>query len=281
MVDKAKKDEKKSEVKTPEPKKKVIPTVNKHREGNLAYMKSVYPDTEISDDNWGESMNNAMGEHALPKLKRYDEANNNLMAMVGGEPELSKILADMAQGAKFTEVLPRYVDIENLKLAPGDPDYTKWQANNKQRKTDYQSSLDRKTQIENNQIKSQKTIEAFFSEKKMDDTAKKEYGSFVADLLDRAYAGELTTEFLNKMFHAKNYVDDVKTAEVVGTVKGKNEKIVTEEMKDKKKKQGDGLPDINGGNAREKETTPDTADEFTKSLRKITSRKPIIKGNRI
>lgn len=250
-----------------------------YREVNAAYMKEMYPETEIGDDNYDAMVQKTMAEHFIPKMKGYDEANKKLRAMMSTEPELGKILADMAQGATFVEVLPRYVDVENLKLEPGDPDYTKWEANNKTRMESYQANMDRKTQIENNQRKSMETIASWFEEKKFEDNQKEEYAQFVSDLLERAYQGELTTEFLNKMFYAMNYEKDMEQAEKLGEVRGRNEKIVAEDLEEKGKMAGDGLPVVSGGAAKEKEVTPDNASPIVKALRQMTTKKSVLPGN--
>jgi hypothetical protein len=252
-------------------------STGEYRETNMSFMKKLMPDVEITDGNYTEVAERAMAEHMIPKLKAYGEANDNLKAMMHGEQKLAKILTDMAQGAKFEEVLPRYVDVENLRLEPGDPDYSTWEANNKKRKMEYKENLDRQTQLENNQMASRQNIEKFFEEKGMDDEAKGEYGAFVGNMLDRAYAGEITPEFLNKMYHAMKYKDDVQAAEAAGAIKVKNEKIVEKKMRSKK---GDGLPVINGGgSAEQKGQAPDNADALTKSLRAFTGKKSVLGGD--
>jgi hypothetical protein len=250
-----------------------------YREANESYMKSMYPDTEINDGNYDEMVAKTMAEHFIPKMKGYQEANEKLRAMMTSEPELGKILADMAQGAKFVEILPRYVDVQNLKLEPGDPDYSTWEANNKARMESYHQNLDRQTQLQNNQRKSMETIASWFEEKGFGDEDQKGFTSFVSELLDRAYSGEITPEFLNKMYYAMNYEEDVKKAEEVGAVKGRNEKIVVEDLEESAMKAGDGMPVITGGVSAEKEERPDNADPLTKSLRGLKNKKSVLPGN--
>lgn len=245
------------------------------------YLKSVNGEEDINDDNYTTVLEKTVAEHVIPRMKAYDQANTNLKAMIHGDPKLGRILADMAKGARFEEVLPRYYDANDFLMQPGDPDYSKWEAANKERMASYQNSLDAETQLENNRIKSEETIRSWFEEKGLQDTERKEYGSFVAELLDRAYAGEITTEFLNKMFYAWKYQDDVAEAEKVGELRGRNAKIVNEKMEEDLQKEGDGLPVIEGGVTKEKEAPIEEspADPLVQSLRERNKRTPVIPGN--
>lgn len=250
-----------------------------YREGNMEYMKNVFPDAEINDDNYAEMMDRTMSEHVRPRMESYNKANNNLKAMVNSEPKFAMILGDMAKGAKFEEALPRYLDTRNLKLMPGDPDYTTWEANNKTRETNYAAEQEYKKKIDDNKKKSEVTITDWYEKKGMDDAAKKEYGMFVANSLDRAYAGEMDEDFLDKMYYAMNYKNDVAKAEEVGTIKGKNDKIVEEKLKEKNNTKGDGMPVIDGGVAKVEETTPETGNALEKGLRMRGKKKSVIPGN--
>lgn len=277
MVDKKKDAEVKEEVKSSE----VAPVVNKekvgYRDGNMEYMKSMNPDVEIGDDNYSSMMDETMGKHVIPKMKGYDAANLNLKAMMESEPKLAKILADMSQGAKFEEVLPRYIDVANLTPAEGDDNYAAWEGNNKKRMDDYNSSEKRRGTVKANKSRSEKVISDWYDKKGMDDEGKKGFGTYVADLLDKAYSGDITPKFLDKMFNSMNYDGDVASAAEVGNIKGKNEKIVEGKMKEEAKQKGDGMPNIDGGSTKEvKEKAPDNSDGITRNLRNFTSKKSIL-----
>lgn len=244
------------------------------------YLKGLNPGLEINDDNYVSTMEQTLAEKIMPRMQAYDEANTNLRAMMHGNPKLGKVLADMAKGARFEEALPRYYDVSGFKLEPGDPDYTKWEAANKQRMTEYQASLDRETQMENNRKKSEEVISSWFSEKGLDDKGKEEYGSFVSDLLERAYAGEITPEFLNKLYYAMTYQDDLAKAQKAGEIKAKNEKIAMETLKEDTALKGDKLPVIDGGAAKEKvEPKPDNANPLVQGLRSMGQKKTVLPGN--
>lgn len=262
---------------TEEMKKETTTSKGEYREANTNYLKSLYPDMEINDENYSSTMEKAMGEKIIPKMESYDRANTKFKQMMHSEPVMANVMADVSQGESFTTALPRYLDIASLELKPGDPDYTKWEENNKARVENYKASMDRKTQIENNQRKSEEEISKFFNEMSMDDDSKQGFANFVTELMDRAYAGEVTKTFLNKMYHAWKYEDDLKLAEETGTTKGRNQKIMDEKMNDEKVKEGDGLPVIDGGVSKERVAKP--VDPFAEGLRKSVSKKSILSGN--
>lgn len=268
------------EVKAAEVAPKKSESKGEYAETNRSFLQGLNPGLEINDDNYVSTMEKTLAETIMPRMTAYDDANKNLKAMVHGNPNLGKVLSDMAKGAKFEEALPRYYDPNGFKLEPGDPDYIKWEAAGKQRMADYEKDMDRQTQMENNRKKSEETINAWFEEKQMDDDSKKEYGSFVSELLERAYAGEVTPEFLNKMKYAMDYKDDVAKAAEAGEVKGRNEKIVTEKLEEDTALKGDKLPVIDGGGATEKvEEKPDNANPLVKSLRGMKQRTSVLPNN--
>jgi len=254
-------------------------SAGEYKDDVVSFLKKDNPDLEVTDDNYLSLMEKTMAGEVIPKMNAYDEANVNLRAMMSDNPNLSKVMADMAKGAKFEEALPRYYDTQGMVLEEGDPDYTKWEAANKDRMFRYKEDLDRETQLENNRVKSQATIQEWFDNKELSDTDKGEYGTFVKETLARAYEGEVTQEFLNKMYYAMKYKDDVAGAAAAGEVKGKNATIVEDDAL-VEGRNGDGIPSISGGSTEAKtEALPDTADPFVRGLRGMSSRKSVIDGN--
>ena len=195
------------------------------------------------------------------------------------EGKLAMILGDMGKGARFEEVLPKYVDTRNLELKPGDPDYTVWEANNKHREDTYNQAKTRKEEIMNNTNETQRITSEWFKEQAMDEGMQKEYGDFVTKFLDDAYSGIMSKDFHNSMKRMMNYDADMASATEAAEVKGKNTKIVEGKMEEKKKTAGDGLPNIEGGASNQKETKPETGNNLEKGLRRMQTKKPVISGN--
>src|SRR3990172_8538837 len=105
-----------------------------YREPAMKALKSYYgEDAEISDDDYGFKMEEMVAKDYLPtkeKNKRYEDANTNIMAFMDDNPEMSGILSDVSSGAKFQQVLPKYVDLEALIDSKGG-DEAAWEENSK------------------------------------------------------------------------------------------------------------------------------------------------------
>ena len=249
-----------------------------YRDGNMEYMKGMYPDTEINDDNYSSMMEETLGKQ-IPKMKNYDKTNKSLRAMMDSEPTLSKILGDMAKGGKFEEVLPRYLDTRNLELKPGDPDYTVWEANNKHREDAYEQKMNREKEIMSNEQESQRIISQWFKDNKYDDAAQKEYRQNVAKSMEGPYDGKISKEFLDGEKRRINYESDMAKETKAAEIKGKNTTIVEQKMKEEKVKTGDGLPVIDGGASKTKETPKETGNALERGLRNRGNKKSVIPNN--
>lgn len=267
----------KTEVKTVEPKASGTSASGEYKEGNIEFMRSMNPGMEINDENYVSSMESTLANVA-PRIKNYDEASNNLKAMIYDNPKLGMVLTDMSKGDKFESAFPRHFDISSLEPKPGDPNHDAWEAATIERKAAYDSHVAEQKAIDENITKSEQVIEEWFDKKGYDDAAKTAFGTFVIGLLERAYKGEITEEFLNKMDKAMNHEDEVQKAAEAGEIKGRNEKIVAEKMNDEELKKGDGLADLTGGGEAQEavEAKPDNADRLTRGLRQLTSKRPLL-----
>jgi Asp-tRNA(Asn)/Glu-tRNA(Gln) amidotransferase C subunit len=250
-----------------------------YREANMEYMKGMYPDSEINDDNYSDMIERTMSEKLIPTAKKYHEGNEKLKALMHSEGKLAMILGDMGKGAKFEEVLPKYVDVRNLELKPGDPDYTVWEANNKHREDTYKQAMSREEEIRNNTNETMRIMSDWFKEQNMDEGMQKEYGDFVTKFLDEAYAGKMSKDFHNAMKRLMNYDSDMKKETEAAEIKGRNAKIVEEKMAEKEKKAGDGYPVIEGGQSKQKETKKVEDNALVKGLKGRQNRKSVIPGN--
>ena len=254
-------------------------STGEYREANMEYMRNMYPDSEINDDNYGEMMDKTMSEKLIPTAKKYHEGNEKLKALMHSEGKLAMILGDMGKGAKFEEVLPKYVDVRNLELKPGDPDYTVWEANNKHREDTYKESMSREEEIRNNTNETMRIMSEWFKDQNMDEGMQKEYGDFVTKFLDEAYAGKMSKDFHNSMKRLMTYDADMKNATEAAEIKGKNAKIVEEKMEEKQKKSGDGMPVIEGGAAKQDETKNVKGNKLVEGLKSRNQKRSVIPGN--
>jgi len=248
-------------------------TVGEYKEKAKEAMKGYYgPDTEITDDNYDSLVGGMAGEATVMKEKigKYDAANKNIMAFMEDNPAMSGVLADVSSGAKFEQVLPKYVDIEALIDSKGG-DETSWEENNKARMSNYEKIQARKKMLAENEAKSINTVKEFMAEKKLEGENADEFGKFLAEIIDAANSGNLTTELLEAAYYAKNYKKDVMEAQQIGEVSAKNAQI-EEKMKSEADLKGDGTPDLESTNEAV-ETKTGSGDEIADSLEKIIKSK--------
>lgn len=209
------------------------------------------------------------------KLKSYDEANLKLIAMMEDEPELSSILSDMSRGAKFIQVLGRYVD--PMELPKDESDVAEWENNAKLREEKYKMRMSREQELAANEEKSMATLEAFIADKKLEGEDVAKFGNLIADFLDRAYSGNIDEKFLEAMFYYMNRDNELSQASELAALKAKNEKIQTEKF-NAKEMTGDNLPNLNGsGNYESKDDEDANLDPITRNLKKhLNNQRPVI-----
>jgi len=247
-----------------------------YKEPAMEVMKEYYgEDVEINDDNYGYKMEEMVVKDYKPmkeKMGKYESANKNILAMMESEPELSGILSDMSQGAKFSETLPKYMDVQALVDSKGG-DEAAWEENNKARMSNYEKMQAHKAQMAANEEKSLKTVKKFMADKKLEGENAEMFGKFIADVIDRANSGDLTEQFLESMYYGMNYKKDVAMAEELGKVSERNKKI-EETVKSEAELQGDKLPKIKS--ADEKVAMSDTGDFADKLEKSLKTRKSIV-----
>jgi putative methionine-R-sulfoxide reductase with GAF domain len=234
---------------------------------------------DITDDNYDGMVETLVTDatEMKEKIGKYDAANRNILAMMESEPELSGILADMSGGAKFSQVLPKYIDLQALLESKGG-DESVWEENNKTRMSKYEQMQAHKAQMAANEEKSIATVNKFMADKKLEGENADAFGNYVAEMIDRANSGDLSEEFLEAMFNAMNYKRDVAMAEEVGEVAGRNASIEEKAKSEEEiKSGGDKVPVLkSGGETPEEEVEEDT---FESRFEKRMKRKPsILKG---
>ena len=244
----------------------------------MSAMKAHYGE-DVSDEDYVPKMEKMVADDLLPKaekLGRYDESNDKMMAMIEDEPELGGVLSDMSRGGKFLKVLPKYVDTKSLE-PDGEDDMQEWEANVKTREDNYKMANERKATIAANLEKSNQAIEDFVSEKNLDEPGKIKFGETLADFLDKAYAGEITKEFLDAMYYWMNRDSELADQRKAGELAATNKKISQKFASDSDIRRGDGLPSLNGSS--DMQETPIEKDPVAASLNKhLEGHKSILNG---
>lgn len=248
----------------------------------ISAMKAHYgEDFTPAAEDYTSKLEGMVATDLLPKagkLKSYDEANTRIIAMMEDEPVLSSIMTEVGQGRKFLSSVKQHLDVANLP-EDDDSDMAAWENNAKMRESKYNEKMARQAEIASNEEKSMATLEAFISEKGLDDANKIKFGQLIADFLDRAYSGDITKEFLDVMYYYMNRDTELAKASEMGEIRGKNAKIEKTKFAEEDYA-GDGLPDINsGGGISGNEEDKTVSDPVLVSLNRHLDQKPIL-GNR-
>ena len=202
-----------------------------------------FPNVEVTDENRADLI------AAAKKIERHDKINRELSEIAENDPTFGRILIDLRKGADFQTALARHVDVENLSPMEGDPNYEEWNANISKRK-DAMAEREKKQAEEQENIESSiKALKEFKESKGLKDEDAEGFIKYMMEILDSAFSGRLTPEFINRMYLAMNYdVDTDKNYQKgvqIGEVKASNKKL--SDLKEKDDKENTGLPDMSGG----------------------------------
>jgi len=217
----------------------------------MGHMKSYYgEDVEINDLNYYQKMEEMVSKDYGPtkeKNTKYETANKNVQAMMHDNPEMGGVLADMGKGAKAGQVLNKYFDLQAI-IDSGGGDDDMYEENNKARTANYEKYQAHLKTLTDNEEKSFAVIEEFKKEKKLEGENADKFGNWIADAIEAANMGNITKDFLERMYYAMNYESDVADAKKIGEISTKNAAI-DEKMKSEEELQlGDGTPRIESAN---------------------------------
>lgn len=245
---------------------------------NEYYGEDIKPDSP----DYPKKLEGLISKDLLPKAERlgqFETANKKLVAIMTDEPMLSGILSDMGSGAPFMHALVRNVDPKTFEPV-SEPDKAAWEQNNKIRMDRLSAKEARAVEIAANEEKSVKAIEDFVTAKGMADSDKAEFAKQIGEFLDRAFSGDITTDFLEALYWSLNRDKDLEEQYTLGNLAGKNERIAIEHLK-QSDLTGDKLPNLSsaGGANDSNEETSEVLDPRVKSLDDFLSRGSIL-GNR-
>lgn len=211
-----------------------------------------FPNIEITEENKGDLL------AAAKKIERHDRINRELAEIAESDPTFGRILIDLRKGADFQTALARHVDVENLAPMEGDPNYEEWNTNISKRKETMAEREKRKAEEQENIESSIQALKEFKESKGLKDEDAEGFLKYMMEILDSAFNGKLTPEFINRMYLAMNYDADTDSnyqkGVQEGSVKARNEKL--SDLKEKEDKDGTGLPDMSGGGGKMKNNKP-------------------------
>jgi hypothetical protein len=233
------------------------PEVKKHRYHER--LAKEYPDRKLETD---EDYENTHEEY-VKNLEGYRErgtvANQKLIALFEAEPQIADVVSAMINGATMRSALARHMDLKDLVPEEGDPDYSDYEKNNKDRLARLEKVDQFNREFNENVNFSTKAIEEFTEENNLKPEEAEKFLTDFDNILKEIYRGKITKETLTKIMRAVKHDEAVQAAKEEGEIKGKNEAIKAE--KEKEKKPDDGIPALKktGDTIEEKEKKPEQA----------------------
>ena len=230
-------EEKKPEEIKPEEKKPE--EVKKHKYHDR--LSKAFPQRQFTTDDEYEEGH----EEYVKGLEGYKErgikANQSLIALFEAEPQIADVVTAMLEGATWRSALARHIGPEDLVPEEGDPDYSVWDKNNKERLERLDKTEKFNKEFNENLAFSEKSVQEFATENNLKpEEAETILGEF-DNMLKDIFRGRVTKETLTKIMRAVKHDEAIQEAKKEGVIKGRNENIKAKE-EEAGKKEGDGLP---------------------------------------
>lgn len=216
-------------------------------------VKAMHPDREFSsDDDILSAADEKMTDHEEYR-NRSEEANQQVIDALLAEPVFARVLEDISAGASAVEALALHFSPQDLEDAAKASNPDKWAENKATREKRRSDNLAFEETIRNNVAESEKTIKKWSEDKGLTPEQTSKFIGIINDALTPVFHGKTTEDFLDKMYKAMNYAEDIANAEETGKVQGLNANI---ETKTGKAKVGDGLPSITSQGSAPKPSAP-------------------------
>lgn len=261
-------DESKDDEEIPEDE---ISPLNKYQDKLL----EKYPDKELNSE---EDVQQALDNY-IDELENVNKQNSEQVAELNkvfeSAPVTMQFLRDILDGASEIQAIARNFDEKALKEAIESKDKevaSEWAKGKVEREKRLEETKKQKALYDANLAESVNNFDAFVKEKKLNAADINNFNGLIESVIRDIQSGKVTPEFMSSLFKGSKYDNDIQEADKLGEIRGKNKKIIT--RKKKEKEEGDTLPNIKGGKAKqEKKVTPSAADEFLSGVQKNLDKK--------
>ena len=197
------------------------------------------------------------------KGKSYDELTQKLMSRFNTNPDEAGAFLDFLDGMSLPTAIRKNMGDEALTMKEGDEGWDEYVKTGEERKKQFEDMRVKMDEIKANAQASEEALKEFAKERNMSDEDVKALSDFVTEMLPDLLMGKISKEMYGRFMNARNYDADIDGAREQGRVDGRNERIDLE----KKRMQGSGLPNANGGgNANEDMEETDRKNETAKWL---------------
>jgi len=225
-------------------------------------LAKAYPGKQFSSDQEYEDAH----EDYVKDLEGYKErgtiANQKLVALFEAEPQIADVITSMIAGDTMRSALARHIGAEDLVPEEGDPDYAKWDENNKQRLARIENTNKFNQEFNDNLEFSRQSVEAFAEENNLKPEEAEKILTEFDDMLKDIFRGKITKETLAKIVRAVKHDEAVKEAKEEGIIAGKNEAVKA--VVEKETPKTDGIPVVGKtGDVQEVEEEEKVPDEVS------------------
>ena len=236
-----------------------ISVLNKYQ-GKL---KDAFPDKEFESE---EDLQESLDLYIEDLEKKYKEKSDQIQGLnkiFEERPVFLSLMDDIDNGATEIEAIARNFDEKALREALDSKDKkvsAEWARGKVEREKRLAEQKKRQETLEININESSLTFDAFVKENNLGNK-KSEFERYVEQHVTDIIAGKVSKDLLSALYKASNYDNDVGEAKKLGELQEKNKKIIM--RKKREKEEGDGLPNIKGGQKKQSQPKPRTvADEF-------------------
>ena len=182
------------------------------------------------------------------------------------EPEEAMAVLDrVKEGIPLITGLRRYKGDEAFTMQEGDEGYDEWQQAAENRKADRERIQNYANEINANTKASDAAFEEFANELELDDEQKQKMWDIIQGDVQDLMHGKISKDLLGRYRNALNHDADVDAAREQGKVDGRGEAINAQ----RKRMNGSGLPDVNGGGDINTEAKKNPREELARRLQGI------------
>ena len=217
----------------------------------VEYIKTNRPDGKYDED---EQEVFRQASDLIDKLqvdkKKYDDMTKNIMRNYDKDPEeTAAVLEWLADGTPFVDALVKYKGEDALTMKEGMEGWDSYQKAIADRRSDREKYVQLMDEIDGNMKASTEGYGSWADEHGLDEKQREDVWKMIQTDLDNLSRGKIGKDLLDRYLSVVNHDADVEGAYEQGKAEGENAQIEAK----KKQMQGSGLPNGNGGGAKEPE----------------------------
>ncbi|MCM1031544.1 MAG: hypothetical protein NC410_08930 [Oscillibacter sp.] len=237
--------------------------------GSRKRLKERYPDAEPADDAGWEELNTRYMDETDAEIGKYKDSESKMTELIGVYPEFGELVFNMIEGKMpLRAAIAKVFSQEDLIPQEGDDDYEAYKKAYGER-VEQKGKRDAQTkEIEENESKSMEAIDQFAADKGLSDEQKESLIELINNHFTELLYKRISTEMLEGFLKQMSFDTAVADAEKVGEIRGRNENIEAKMTKEKKKEEGDGLPNAGGGGAINADKKPKSRSFFDIDVKK-------------